>query len=188
MLRIKWLLVAENELRWEALFEGKWVHFGRKCSSVFSFPLPSWKQEQSRKPCTNSCCKSWFYCMFSGCSLLQKHTKILQYFSFVAWLEHADKCDTRGRFLQEIPPDFYLTLHLSVPLNLPADGQLWSGFYFSLITLQRSRIFSLSSERGYGCLIKRYPPPFRETFSFKKNSVSFPTGVTIFACLLPLGL
>lgn len=55
MLRIKWLLVAENELRWEALFEGKWVHFGRRCN--FSFPLQSWKQEQSRKTSTNSCCK-----------------------------------------------------------------------------------------------------------------------------------
>lgn len=43
-------------------------------------------------------------------------------------------------------------------------------------------MFSLSSECGYGCLIKRYPPPFRETFGFKKN-LYFVSNQHYYLCL-----
>lgn len=75
-------------------------------------------------------------------------------------------------------------MHLSVSLNAPADRRFCCGF---LIALQRSRTFSLSSACGSGCLIKRYHPPFTETFGFEKISASFPNGITIFCLPSPTG-
>lgn len=75
-------------------------------------------------------------------------------------------------------------MRLSVSLHAPADRHFCWGF---LIALQRSCTFSLPSACGSGSLIKRYHPPFTETFGFKKNSASFPNGITIFCLPSPTG-